>query len=200
MRSTAGIKMLIKANLGCALLIFLLPGAAQASPTTWKLNNFVFADGGQASGFVVYDNSSGNVINWEISVTGGDEAAFPRANYLNLNSFVFEAPSSNTVGEFIFRSNNPQSCPAVCPVSPAFRDIRITPAQVLTGPLGTVITLDPTAENFECYNCVPSRIIGAGASLEAVEPRTLDIPTLSPAALAILFCAIALLGSRISRG
>jgi len=164
--------------------------AAQASPVRWHVKDVRFTDSGQASGFFVYDNSTGTVLDWNITVSGGDEFTFPRGTYLRGNSFVLTAPPPSTAGTFIFRSSVPQACPP-CPIDPSFRDFRITTASPLSGSVGAVVALDFTGDTRECYNCSPFRDITAG-SLEAIPGRT--IPMLSRAGYIGLAAMLAILG------
>ena len=52
-----------------------------AEPLTWSLDNVTFNDGGIATGSFTIDASLNSVLNWNISVSGGDQVVFPTFNY-----------------------------------------------------------------------------------------------------------------------
>jgi hypothetical protein len=54
-------------------------GAANANPLTWNLEDFVFNDGGTASGSFVFDTTTGHYTDISIVTTVG--TAFPGASY-----------------------------------------------------------------------------------------------------------------------
>jgi hypothetical protein len=67
----------------CALALSV--GAANANLVTWNLQDFVFSDGGTASGSFVFDANTGHYSNISIVTTAGTpiptRAALPGASY-----------------------------------------------------------------------------------------------------------------------
>ena len=65
------------AGLFAGLFSLVAASPAFAVVITWELNNFVFEDGGVASGFFDWDTVTQDSTNFEISVSGGNTGSFP---------------------------------------------------------------------------------------------------------------------------
>ena len=67
------------------LVGILLPILSTASllgrTVTWTLNGVTFNDGASASGSFEFDHAIQTVVDWDISVSGGDESTFPPFTY-----------------------------------------------------------------------------------------------------------------------
>lgn len=59
----------------------LLPPPPGPVTLTWTLDNVTFADGGVATGTFDYVASRNSIVDWNVSVSGGDETTFPPFTY-----------------------------------------------------------------------------------------------------------------------
>jgi hypothetical protein len=162
-------------------------GGTSSSGLTWTLDNVTFDDGGIATGTFDYDASSNSIVDFNITVSGGDEAAFPPFTY---------DPTTTKLAEYLDVTNcdSGGNCRRVVSVSfkidPSISstNLRLL-ALVTTVPLtdaGGTIPLNTTTHvpNFpsvECYNCNPYREVVTGslvaiASTPAPTPTPTDVP------------------------
>jgi len=148
------------------LAVLLSPMAANADPITWELNNFVFDDGGRATGQFVWDSDTASVLSWAFNLS-------PSANG-SPNSYSSAtgtlAGDTLAVETLTFFEDGPRW---------DFRfaltdlDLLSTPVAMLT--LGSSIFTGATGY-IECRNCGVPRFGVAGAYLSAVpEPSTLAL-------------------------
>jgi hypothetical protein len=147
---------------------FMGPFQAIAAPLTWTLQGVTFNDGGSATGDITFDASSGSVLNWDISISGGDVSTFPAFTYTPATVQevgIFAAGPGMSLQFFV-----DPSAPGGIPES---RLLSLTTDGLLTDSGGAVslITQANTPDGFfesaECYNCTPYRLI-VGGSLNAV--------------------------------
>jgi hypothetical protein len=174
----------IRATTGAvAVALVLAASPATAQVNTWNLVGVTFADGGTASGFITYDASTDTIVDWDVSVSGGNEATFPAFNYT----------SSNSSGTTSVIAGLPQPLLRVgVGGAPGDRQFRVTPTLALDGadpsvPIDTVS--NGGSGSVECFNCGPSRLISDGDLVLAAVPVT---GTFGRAALAALLLAAAI--------
>jgi hypothetical protein len=144
------------------------PAPAVAMPLTWTLQGVTFSDGGIATGAFTYDAASGSVLDWDISISGGDLNTFPL--------FVYTPATVQDVG--IFTAGPGLSLQFFVDSfavggTPDSRLLSLTTDGPLTDAGGAVSLLtqvdtpDGFFESVECYNCNPYRLI-VGGTLNAV--------------------------------
>lgn len=136
-------------------------GNVCAEPVTWTLSGVTFTDGGTASGSFVYDADNPvpyAVLNWSISVAGGDTATFPVLTYDQSNSSGFYANS------------NPTSNGASFSLNGSTRQIRLPGTSALTDAGGIIPVNTLGAGAAECFNCGPYRKYTAGNLIGTVPP------------------------------
>lgn len=154
--------------------VVILPYYFTSNSLTWSLENVVFNDGGVATGTFIFDASSKSVLNWSISVSGGDEGVFPVFIYNPTTApeaAVFDADSGLSIQFFI-----DGSAPGGTPES---RTLVLTTEEPLTDEGGTVLlrTTGISWNSRECYNCNPWRPVTTG-SVSAVTDSTSNVPVL----------------------
>lgn len=135
-----------------------LPRLAHADFFEVTLSNVGFADGGEASGTFIYDSDTDAVVNWNIMVTGGNEASFPPFTYSISNSTVASFDAGDLQPRITFR------------VPEDSRSFRITPTASLAGAGNVALQLDTGgggSGGVECFNCNPFRLIDSGSLLIA---------------------------------
>jgi hypothetical protein len=168
--------MLRKTVAGLALLsLVALPCAA--IPLTWSLDNVEFTDGGIATGSFTYDADTNSLIDWNISVSGGDEGPFPA-----FPAFSYTPATSPDTGIFdtglglsfqFFVDGNAAGG------TPESRVLALSTLASLTDAGGTIALETsgrPEWESRECYNCNPYRLVAQGSIRSAVpEPSSLGI-------------------------
>jgi hypothetical protein len=183
----------------CVIFLSQISNAAQATVLTYNLQNVTFADGGTATGFIKIDNSVvlptfGNttfVVDFNISVQGGNTGLFPSFNYTpsNVIDQSFYRTSGSFKGVNISFSDIPESS----------RSLRLhfdtTPA-AFNGL--SSIALD-TINNFgllsqECFDCSPQRLIVSGSV--APQPAS-SVPEAST--WAMLIAGFGLVGATMRR-
>jgi hypothetical protein len=137
-----------------AALLAAAPSAA-AVPVRWTLQNVAFEDGGRAEGWFVYDEPTGLVIDWSLTVTGGDTLAFPPATWRAGASTASVGDFGNPALTVFFYAGDPR------------RDLRLTPVADLTDEGGEVLLDLDTAfvhsGGIDCFNCDPWRDVVAGS-------------------------------------
>jgi len=137
-----------------------------AESLTWSLDNVTFNDGGIATGSFTIDASLNSVLNWNISVSGGDQVVFPTFNYTPATApspGIFIVDGGGVILEFGIDINAPVG-------TPESRRLILTTDGPLTDAGGTVqLITDPLGESRECYNCSPQRSVVTG-SVTAVIP------------------------------
>jgi hypothetical protein len=143
-----------------ALLVVLLCSTnASAFPQNWNLT-LKFDDGGIGTGFFVFDADTGVMLNYGITVNGGNEAFFPPFTYTPGNS-VFStgdfAPGKN-VWAFGLGTG-----------ALGDRQLRLVFSSELLTDAGGTIPVDLSVSFFhnECFNCFPNRTIISGAASAA---------------------------------
>lgn len=142
---------------------FMMPVSAMAAPMTWTLQGVTFSDGGSATGDITYDASSGSLLDWDISISGGDTNTFPVFIYAPATVQeigVFTAGAGLSLQFFVDSS--------AVGGTPDSRLLSLTTNGPLTdsGGLVSLITQADTPdgifESVECYNCAPFRLIVGG--------------------------------------
>lgn len=150
--------------------VVILPYYFTSNSLTWSLENVVFNDGGVAIGTFIFDASSNTVLNWDISVSGGNESVFPVFTYNPITApevAVFDADSGLSIQILIDGS--------ALGGTPESRTLVLTTEVPLTDEGGTVslITTGFLWNSRECYNCNPWRAVITG-SVSAVIDSTKD--------------------------
>lgn len=165
--------MLRKTVAGLSLLsLVALPCAAM--PLTWSLDNVTFTDGAVATGSFSYDADINSLIDWSISVSGGNETIFPAFSYTPTtipDTGIFDTGLGLSFALFVDTFAGGGTL-----------DSRVLVLSTLA-PLtdaGGIIALEtagrPEWESRECYNCNPYRLVETGSIRSAVpEPSSLGI-------------------------
>jgi hypothetical protein len=146
-------------------------------PLTWTLDNFTFADGGVASGTFVYEASSNSILDWNISVSGGDEATFPPFTYdpttteagVATNIMVCDAQGQNCQPADIALELHFIIDEFALGGTPDSRVLALSTDVPLTDAGGT-IPLNTTSlfKSRECFNCSPFRLVVTGSLVSVV--------------------------------
>ncbi|UXI66813.1 hypothetical protein [Tahibacter amnicola] len=98
-----------------------------AAPVRWTLSDVRFNDEGTVSGSFVFDASTGSLSSWNVSVAGGNVAAFPALSYTSSNgSAALDTSLGNPLPTIVFY------------LTGSFRQLRVTPNVALTNAGGTV--------------------------------------------------------------
>ena len=63
------------------ICLFLITVSIHAAPVTWVLEDVIFDDGAIATGSFVFDADINTVLDFDISVSGGDEGVLPAFTY-----------------------------------------------------------------------------------------------------------------------
>ena len=157
--------MLKKLSLFLSVLFWAI--SSQAVPLTWNLANVTFDDGATATGSFVFDADAFTVLDWNISVSGGDENVFPVFTYTPLTAPETGIFDTGTTG-FSIQIWIDSTAPGGTPDS---RVMILTSSAPLTNSGGTVPLYvdinDPGWQSRECYNCDPYRLMVSG-SINAV--------------------------------
>ena len=103
-------------------LFFCVTISVQAVPISWQLQDVTFDDDGIATGYLVYDDDLGSIIDWDITTSGGDDLTFPSVTYDGITS---EASSSNSFFLFYLLGDTN-------------RQLRLTPMTALDGSIASV--------------------------------------------------------------
>jgi hypothetical protein len=141
---------------------------SHAAPLTWNLDGVTFDDGGNITGSFVFDADSNSVIDWNMSVSGGDDSVFPAFSYTPETITSVGVFVSGTVQRLIFFVDN-----SAQGGEPDSRLLSLTTDALLTNAGGSVTLLTQIStpqglfESVECYNCNPFRLI-VGGTLNAV--------------------------------
>ncbi len=165
--------------LNCVLAVIAAAAAtpARAALINETLTDVAFRDGGIATGFFIFDTSTGKLTSWSISVSGGDTSTFPAFTYTQSNSNptvdIGDLGLPLTDFEFLVNDNSPDP-----------RNLRI----LLENSLPTTGGSDPLhiwpagdtahASGFECFDCVPFRLFSSGSvegTVVSPEPATLGL-------------------------
>jgi len=135
-------------------LLVAAPTAA-ADPVRWTLQDVSFEEGGTAAGWFVYDEPTGLVIDWSLSVSGGDTVTFPAASWRAGASVAAVGDFGNPALTVFFYAGDPR------------RDLRLTPVADLTDAGGEILLDLDTAlvhsGGIDCFNCKPWRDVVAGS-------------------------------------
>jgi hypothetical protein len=126
---------------------------ASAAPVTWRLVGVRFADGGTASGSLVYESADQTITSWNVQVQGGGTSTFPPFAYVPNTSttLTFQVPNE-PVRTLFFSQNN------------STRRLRMQPSAPMTDAGGAFsLNVALVNSNIECFNCSPSRQIVAGS-------------------------------------
>ena len=176
-----------------AALLTALVGLFAAAPAsaviiTWELNNFVFEDGGIATGFFDWDTVAQSSTNFEFMVSGGDTATFPAFTWddeSGVTLFAIDDPGNQTLA---FHTNG---------VVPR-RDFRIglDSLSALDTPIAMLFPSVQTSTSpgtfVDCFNCGPFRVsaTAGGAFLSA----DTGVPVPEPATVLLVGGAMLALG------
>ncbi|MEZ5465819.1 MAG: hypothetical protein R3F22_11495 [Lysobacteraceae bacterium] len=128
---------------------------ALAAPQIWGLEAVQFDDGGIATGFIEIDSVTGNLLDFNIRVEGGNEGVFPNSAY-SAGSVVSQRMQINAhpVDSFVFSGGD----------GDVQTILRLTPVANLETQAGRVNLDTGFADgNVECLDCSPFRLIVAGS-------------------------------------
>jgi hypothetical protein len=149
-------------------------GMLSAAPITWTLTNINFDDGGTATGSFTWDADTNSMIDWSMSVTGGNPLTFPAFTYNPGDS------SFNLLVGTTFNFQGPLD-PVLNSSSNGYRDLRFNPNSALTDAGGIIGLNQGGFRSVECYNCNPFRHINEGGTVDATtapEPATVALTAL----------------------
>lgn len=164
------------------IITLLLSGPfiqARAAVLRWTLNDVVFSDGGQASGYFDIDAtlmsmpscedcvSRSGMLDWNITVSGGEEYNFPNFSFTPNSSWdeVESAKPPRFPGTIIiFHEKRDNDTPE--------RIISFYLASPLTNEGGEIplIQIDSGVGSGECFNCNPYRKIVSGTLTASPAP------------------------------
>ena len=141
------------------LLPILSTASLLARTVTWTLDGVTFSDGASASGSFEFDHATQTAVDWNISVSGGDESIFPPFTYS-------PATSCDDTSAFGFGPSFQENS--------SLRQLRLVTAINLPT-LGGTIPLDTSEwprQAMECFDCNPYRRITAGRlQAESTDPE-----------------------------
>lgn len=144
--------------LAIGLFIYGCESDSSDSPDTivqWTLVDVTFDDGGTASGTVDINMNTKEVLDWSVSVSGGNIADLPPFEY---------RPSTSTATashEYISFSKH-------IPFSWQDRLFWLEPLSDLTSQLGTIPLNTLFDSSYECYNCSPYRSLVSGSLVGSI--------------------------------
>jgi len=172
------------------VILALLPSVSNAETIRWSLNDFVFSDGGRADGFFVWDTATADAPSWEISLTGGNVAAFPEFVFTKSNSvFVVRDLRSLDLGITFLWDDLRIGEPA--------RNFRfgleeLTGLNSLDAIIGVVgNTFAGATGAIDCFNCSPARLLSnGGAFLSAQGTTQVPVPAALPLFATTLVCIV----------
>jgi hypothetical protein len=152
------------------MFMLIAAGRGNAGALLWNVS-FTLDDGGHGTGTFVFDadlvNTCSNcpMLNWNITVSGGNVGLFPAFTYTPADSFAsgFSAGPSDPGGSnYLFSTGTG---------SGGDRQLRLMFLPALTNAGGTsqLYTGIPGFDG-ECFNCSPLRSVVSGSASTAPEP------------------------------
>jgi len=161
-------------KLSLLICVILWAASSQAAPLTWNLDGVNFDDGGVATGNFVFDADTNTVLDWNISVSGGDEDLFPIFSYTPTTVIavgVYTAGSGQSL-QFFVDPNAPGGT-ADSRLLSLTTDAALTSAGGSVSLLSQISTPDGFFESAECYNCNPFRLVVNGTITAVPIPATI---------------------------
>jgi len=134
----------------------------------WTLRSVAFTDGGTATGYFDFDEGTGTILGWEISVVGGNVATFSAYTF---RSGVADHGAGQGSGwddgdgqYFQFWSRAADTSSDAAAVARG-RYLRLDPEALLTSAGGDVpLTADTNLDgNVECFQCNPYRGVSSSS-------------------------------------
>jgi hypothetical protein len=158
-------------------LSFGLAVGAHAAIITYTLDDVVFSDGGQASGWFSTNSTTGDVVAFDVATTTG--SALQGALYNAATSYVYCNRCNSPPNSFAIDLDNNSRYIAMTfldPLTSYGRD----PVEISTG----------YYENYECLDCNPYRVIVSGAAVSVA-----SVP--EPASWAIMLVGLCGVGAAL---
>jgi hypothetical protein len=149
-----------------------------SSQIKWSVNA-VFDDGGNASGYFVFDTSNSTIPDWDIVATGGNVKDFPALDF-NSETSVIPGPTPNTISVVSGMPAFALDSYEIFPDGPYQPEPMSFIANLASAPTsaGGTISIVPAQFSVECILCDVRRAITSGliTTLALTDP-----PTFSPA-------------------
>lgn len=154
---------------------------ANASPLTWTLQGAIFTDGASASGTLVTDSITGDLLGFNVTTSAGD-----------LPGFVFDSTSSTLYGRNVWGSNpNSYVVTRNSPFATPYFNFSFVSALTAPGTVAFAVEVGGLGGSWECNNCNNRRDLVSGSVTTAAE-----VPEPAPLALMGLAFGAALLARR----
>lgn len=153
---------------GVLVLFAAFAGNAPAALHHWQLSGAAFDDGTPITGTFTYDDASGSIVMWNVSVQGG--AAYLPFTYMPGDSVA----SIYNVGPYTTINFSSTEAGLVHAFGVQERQLRITPTLPLAGSASPnpidLVNYDDHSGGLECFNCGSPRVIVSGALVVAAPP------------------------------
>jgi len=130
-----------------------------ASQLQWTIN-VIFADGGAATGFIVFDSTADTISDWDISTTAGNTNLFSPFEFTPANSYFSWGENNPSGLTMVFESF--ASFPDTAAGIPRVLEFTAQLAAPLSGGTGIVNISPGSNASYECFECNPLRAVTGG--------------------------------------
>ena len=136
------------------IIALTLSGTALAAPLSWTLSNVSFEDGGILTGTFSTDTSTGAILSFDLTSSGG--TTLTSFNYNNANSHSIAGP------------HFPDSYLIIASDQSRYVNLDFDHLLTTAGSFNVNVGL----ASYECMNCSPYRVVTAGSVTAIPEPAT----------------------------